>query len=89
MEREFIVTTVATVTYDNYCTIPKELWEEYREEYPDCTDEELARIIFYDCESMICDDSTPTRWDNEEVTQVESVAKLYEEENEQAIKEGN
>lgn len=73
MERTFLIQTVATVTYDNYCTIDEELWNEYKEEYPDATDEELARIIFYDCESQICDESTPVQWDYEEVIDVKEV----------------
>ena len=69
MEKTFVIRTVATVTYDNYCSIGEELWKQYKEEYPDATDEQLASIIFYE-EGHICDESNPVRWDNEEITNV-------------------
>lgn len=70
MERTFIVRTVATVTYDNYCTIDEDLWNEYKEDYPDLTDTQLAQVIYEEEAAFICDDSTPIRWDNEEVVSV-------------------
>ena len=73
MEKTFLIQTIATVVYNNYCTIKEELWNEYKEEYPDATDEELARIIFYDCVGDICDYSEPISWDNEEVINVKGV----------------
>lgn len=69
MERSFIVTTVATVTYHNWVEITDEEIDEYRAnnpEYAESTDEEIVQAMYNDGELEV-DDCEPIDWQNEQV----------------------
>ena len=66
MAKTYLVCTTALVTYDNLVKIDEEEMEEYRKDFPDYTDEEIIKEMFYDgnCEVIDC---SPQDWRDETI----------------------
>ena len=80
MAKTFCVRTHAMTYYDNLIQVDEEEMQEYRNEYPDLTEEEIIAEMFADgnCEVI---DATPTDWRDEMVYEVQKWNETEDEEN--------
>ena len=80
MAKTFCVRTHAMTYYDNLIRVDEEEMQEYRNEYPNLTEEEIIAEMFTDgnCEVI---DATPTDWRDEMVYEVQKWNETEDEEN--------
>lgn len=80
MAKTFYVRTHAMTYYDNLIRVDEEEMQEYKNERPDLTEEEIIEEMFADgnCEVI---DAMPTDWCNEVVDEV----KKYNTEDEENV----
>lgn len=80
MAKTFYVRTHAMTYYDNLIRVDEEEMQEYKNERPDLTEEEIIEEMFADgnCEVL---DVVPTDWDNEIVDEVRKCNSTEDEEN--------
>jgi hypothetical protein len=80
MAKTFYVRTHAMTYYDNLIRVDEEEMQEYQNEDPDLTEEEIVEEMFADgnCEVL---DVVPTDWDNEIVDAVRKCNNTEDEEN--------
>lgn len=80
MAKTFYVRTHAMTYYDNLIRVDEEEMQEYKNERPDLTEEEIVEEMFTDgnCEVI---DAMPTDWSNEVVDEVQECKNTEDEEN--------
>ena len=80
MAKTFYVRTHAMTYYDNLIRVDEEEMQEYKNERPDLTEEEIVKEMFAD-ENYELIDVVQTDWDNETVDEVQKCNDTEDEEN--------